>query len=377
MAGVAWREGLTATLVRHPASPGSAAEADVAVLDTDSRLMSAGQAAKRVRQVVRDAVAQLAPSHIFKKIDSVFRGPVGPELAACLHELGWETACVLVASPATNRHTAHGLHYVAGRPLGDSEFARDPWHPVTESDLTAILREQTDLPVTSVSQPVSAVTSLGPGVAICDARTTEDLQAWAEALPDHVLAAGSAAFGQALLRRWKQPGVLGRGAADMGCASGGTTLIVNGSLSDVSRRQTEEFRRCGGGVIQTDAPADQATIRAISVLSEGRAALLASPRARRLCDNVKARQAVADALAHVASQVLERALVDTLAVSGGHTAGCLFRELGWDVLTVVGEFGQGIVALRPVGSAVKRVILKPGSYGGEDLFVRLAMPANA
>ncbi|WP_139805916.1 four-carbon acid sugar kinase family protein, partial [Pantoea deleyi] len=50
--------------------------ADVLVISTDSRAVSAGQAAERVTQVVQHHAAQFQTGWLFKKIDSTLRGNV-------------------------------------------------------------------------------------------------------------------------------------------------------------------------------------------------------------------------------------------------------------------------------------------------------------
>ena len=116
------------------------------------------------------------------------------------------------------------------------------------------------------------------------------------------------------------------------------------------------------------APTQQQVARA---LKESGAVALTSPSKQSPSSELAASGSVADRLAHVAADVLEQVAVETVVVAGGHTAGCLLRRLGWRVLTVTGEFAQGIVRLQPVGGRVAQLILKPGSYGDDDLYVRL------
>ena len=84
---------------------------------------------------------------LYKKTCSVFRGNVGAELDAMLDAAGAESAVVVAAFPANGRTTRGGIHHVRGVPLDQSEFARDPIHPRTESNLVADLARQTARPL--------------------------------------------------------------------------------------------------------------------------------------------------------------------------------------------------------------------------------------
>jgi uncharacterized protein YgbK (DUF1537 family) len=70
---------------------------DAVALDTDSRAMPAGFAAKRVMETAR--TVRDAPI-VYKKLDSTLRGPIAAELAAALAASGRERAVVAPAFPS-------------------------------------------------------------------------------------------------------------------------------------------------------------------------------------------------------------------------------------------------------------------------------------
>jgi len=370
MGGVAWREGFEAVVVRDLQVHNTLPKVDVTILDTDTRLLPPPQAADQLSELVGQAVARLKPRRIFKKIDSAFRGSIGAELQACLDTLGYANALVVVASPATRRYTLNGIHYVAGRPLAESEFGRDPVQPATNSHLPTVLSNQMGTPVTSASDEAQIGLSTA-GVVIADARTDEDIDSWARALPTESLPVGSAAFGRALLSIWGKSSLTRRAAQDVGMMVRRPILIVSGSLAEASCRQTRAFRRSGRTVVELDHSASETVKEATSALRERGAVVLAGPSRQLPSNNANARGLWADILAQVATDVIDRVDVGTLVVTGGDTSGRLLRRLTWSVLPVVGESGQGIVALRPAGAKVDKIILKPGSYGDDAFYVRL------
>src|SRR3712207_1977795 len=108
----------------------SESDLDAVALDTDSRPMPAGFAAKRVVEAanaVRDARI------VYKKMDSTLRGPVAAELVAALEATGHRTAVVAPAFPAAGRTTVGGVQLIRGAPVHETGFAEDPKTPVREA----------------------------------------------------------------------------------------------------------------------------------------------------------------------------------------------------------------------------------------------------
>ncbi|WNK66365.1 four-carbon acid sugar kinase family protein [Pantoea agglomerans] len=151
--------------------------ADVLVISTDSRAVSASQAAERVAQVVQHFAAQLQQGWLFKKIDSTLRGNVGAETAAALHASGKRLALVAPAVPRLGRTTREGKVWVNQRLLTDTEFASDPKTPILSPrvlDQMQIDGTEIDLP-TLRSDRLDAELAAAHGVVVVDAENEADL----------------------------------------------------------------------------------------------------------------------------------------------------------------------------------------------------------
>ncbi|MBT8497253.1 serine kinase [Pantoea agglomerans] len=151
--------------------------ADVLVISTDSRAVSASQAAERVAQVVQHFAAQLQQGWLFKKIDSTLRGNVGAETAAALRASGKRLALVAPAVPRLGRTTREGKVWVNQRLLTDTEFASDPKTPILSArvvDQMQIDGTEIDLP-TLRSDRLDAVLAAAHGVVVVDAENEADL----------------------------------------------------------------------------------------------------------------------------------------------------------------------------------------------------------
>src|SRR5690242_8398573 len=96
IAGIALRHGLPATILRNTTTR-TPSSTPITILDTDSRALPPTQAAEKVRQALHSF-----PHHtlLFKKIDSVLRGPVVAEIDAALAATGRTSAIVLPANPS-------------------------------------------------------------------------------------------------------------------------------------------------------------------------------------------------------------------------------------------------------------------------------------
>ncbi|QCA05513.1 D-threonate kinase [Pantoea vagans] len=151
--------------------------ADVLVISTDSRAVSATQAAERVTQVVQHYAAQLQQGWLFKKIDSTLRGNVGAETVAALRASSKKMALVAPAVPRLGRTTRDGNVWVNQRLLNDTEFASDPKTPILSAcilDQMQIEGSEIDL-ATLRSDRLDAVLAAAQGVVVVDAETEADL----------------------------------------------------------------------------------------------------------------------------------------------------------------------------------------------------------
>ncbi|MEN4882657.1 four-carbon acid sugar kinase family protein [Pantoea agglomerans] len=203
--------------------------ADVLVISTDSRAVSASQAAERVAQVVQHFAAQLRQGWLFKKIDSTLRGNIGAETAAALRASGKRLALVAPAVPRLGRTTHEGKVWVNQRLLTDTEFASDPKTPILSArvlDQMQIDGTEIDLP-TLRSDRLDAVLAAAHGVVVVDAENEADLARLiiaAARLTEKPLLVGAAGLSDAL------------GAA-LSVRPSRPVLAVVGSMSNSAQQQ--------------------------------------------------------------------------------------------------------------------------------------------
>jgi uncharacterized protein YgbK (DUF1537 family) len=306
---------------------GGTAGDGVTAIDTNSRLMTPDQAVATVKA----SLASLDLSQfdlVYKKTDSVLRGPVAAEVLAVAEAAGRRGAILCPQNPTRGRTIVDGVYRINGVPLVQTQFARDPDYPATSSKVLDLLNRDDQA-----------------GNAICrrqlivgEGDDVARLRHWASQCGHDLLPAGGVDFFEAVLSTHgltPQP-------ADRP-AIGGRTLMVLGSACESSRalvRQLDPDLLC---TVPTD--------RVSSTVHRRRIAVLAFPDRR---DPSLPAQLV-DAVT---------ADVDALLIEGGSTAAAVFARFEWREFDVLGEFAVGVVALRPPGGPV--VVVKPGSYPWPD-----------
>lgn len=151
------KQGLSTVVVAHesPTYPGTC---DVLCIDTDSRYVTAHEAAQRVQRVVERGLSQ--GTRLFcNRVDNLLRGNIGAETAGILRALGPEALAVVVpAFPALERHVVNGHLLVQGTPVHRHPIAaNDPIAPVRHSFIADIFTPQFSAPMASIG--LSAVES--------------------------------------------------------------------------------------------------------------------------------------------------------------------------------------------------------------------------
>lgn len=346
IAGIGWRFGLPTQLLRgERARPADG----LTVIDTDTRLLSDADAADRVSNFLENSSKF---NLVFKKIDSVLRGPVRSEVHAALRATKLWRASLVPQNPSRARIIRQGIYFVDDKPLEQTEFANDPHHPAKTSNV----RERIGLGFHDES------------IEIHDAVTLEEVEAIAKKLSGDELPVGGADFFCAVLRhRIGNPPPpptfqFGAGGKLFVC---GTTSRQRESLLKNAVRQN--FVLCP---VTDNTADDEEFLQATAGLENNRNALLyydgpiraTTPRAER----------IGKRFSSAVQNILSRGHLKQLLIEGGATAAAICESLKLKHFEIAGEISQGIVALRGMAGEYTRptetaapaplIIVKPGSY---------------
>ena len=306
------------------------------VIDLRSRHAAPDEARRRI-------AASTSVAHRVHKIDSTLRGNWPAELAA-LVDAGRRV--VLIAShPRAGRVCVHGVVYVNGIPVAESELGDDPRLPVRSSrpldSMTGAGMTGAEVACTEVAAPdefVAWLATSDSGVAIVDATTIEEIEELvAIALhPADVVLSGPASVVEAVARL---------------CAPGGSSavlpdpllpspiVVVCASLHPVSRVQIEMVAAAGIDVVTS------------SELRRDDSELVARDVAERARQIVSARQA------------------RSVILVGGDTAEAF---IGDSVVRVFGSIDAGVsLGDAEIGGRTLRIAGKPGGFGTANTLVDL------
>jgi D-threonate/D-erythronate kinase len=359
---------------------------DAVAVDTNSRPLPAGFAAKRV---VESGHALRESRIVYKKIDSTLRGPIGAELAAALAATGRKRALVAPAFPSTGRKTRGGTQLVHGEPVHETGLSEDPVAPILESHVPSLLAHAfhsiVALSVAEVrnGEPIRAALESDDCI-VADAESDADLEALVRAVPDpsSVLWAGSAGLARALGEVYPGPHY---GVPPGTFAPAWGVLAVVGSVSEVAREQLRRLsEEPGVATVYLDTVAllygsyketvGEATEAVRAGLSSDRGAVLCSSageevdralRGESVSRNEVSKR-VSAALAEVVAGLSGEDLFDALVLTGGDTAVRVARALGATGIQLEGEVEAGVPVGTLVGPRPYRVVTKAGGFGDPD-----------
>jgi uncharacterized protein YgbK (DUF1537 family) len=356
-------------------------DASVVAIDTDTRRLSASQAAERTLMACQ--TLRKPAQRLYKKIDSTLRGNWAAEVASLQSIAG--LAIVAPAFPATGRTTVEGKVLVDGQPLEST----DTWkleHADRSADIAALLEgaglRTAKLGLSTLRGDAAAlarhIIEIAGGdtqALIVDAQTAEDLQA---------LATVTMSIDESLF--WVGSGGLAREIAGLPAMAKNAaqspeavrekhapTLVLVGSLSGVSERQCamlKERASIGELVVppavlrQGKAHADWAgwEIRIGEYLRRGDDLLLRIGRDEAFDPAEGARLSTL-----LAAMVRPHfAHVGGLVATGGETARAMLGAVGIGSLQLLCEIEAGVAFGRPISSREGHrpgVVTKAGAFG--------------
>jgi uncharacterized protein YgbK (DUF1537 family) len=378
-------------------------EMDAVVLDTDSRSVSKEIAFERVTEAAIQ-VKQSGFKHVYKKMDSTLRGNLGTEIDAVLDKIQVDFAVVAPAYPKIGRTTLHGVHFLNGVSIDQTEIARDPKCPVKESNLVKLFSSQSKRKVDLIpldilrsghKQVLSQIKSLlqeQTEIIVFDAVTEEDMQQIAEimAASDYrMLWAGSAGLADYLPKALSFP--VSNSRAQALTVTQNPVLLVAGSISEVTRKQVsafnmdpqvtavelntvqiiisdqdslQEIKRCRTELLTAISAGSDISLYASSSPEQVKSSKAAG--ADRGFDPTEVSNRIANALGEIASGIMREVDLQGVILTGGDSAKAVCKHLGVSGIQLIKEIEPGIPLGKLVGNAPLWVVTKAGAFGNEN-----------
>jgi len=347
---------------------------DVLVFDSETRHLPAAKAYETINDFVERAASKF--SYIYKKTDSGLRGNIGSELAAAMDALKLEKMPFIPAFPKMNRVTKNGVHYIDGVPVSESIFGKDPFEPVKNSDVKAIIAEQTDK----------------EGIQIFDAESDNDMKNIADSLglDGLKLTAGCAGFAEILADKLGFNGECGKIPA-----MPEKFFLICGSVNPVTQKQMDYaeahgFKRICLSVEQKlneNWPESQSCKQAaktwLKEIENSHAILDANnPNETQKTEEFikshnlninQVRIRISHAITSAAKTLLDNGLEARLMCVGGDTLLALMQYVGVHELVPICEIEKGVVLTSfNYNNKNYSIMTKSGGFGEENLLVKIA-----
>lgn len=365
IAGIGLRYGLKVELTT---TIDTNTDADLFVVSTDSRSLTRENAERITTQTVQ-AILQLKPDLIYKKIDSVLRGYVLDELAIQMELTGLKKAFVLPANPSLGRTIKDGHYYINGKAISETGFATDPEFAIADSSVLKMIKTMAG-EERVLKQPDSLPSE---GIVIGEAETPGETAAWADKVGKDWVLAGAGDFFTALLD--KQYKLATQPFVEMQRPH----LYVSGTAFEKSRAFVKSIKEQSGCVAYLPAAMVQSGNVNDTVWLEQVKSILAKQQRCIVAihEDVSAVAALTlrATMAKAVKRIIEEIKIGELFIEGGSTAASLLSELGITVLTTVNELQRGVVRMK---TNDLYITVKPGSYELpqqiKDLYLILPSP---
>ncbi len=358
---------------------------EVLVLCVPSRHETPEGAYNMVREVVEKADGKVGT--IFKKTDSVLRGNLGSELTAVLEGSSEDQLFFIPALPSMRRITLGGIHYVAGIEIKNSVFGRDPFDPVTESYIPALINKQSDANVISVSveEAISGIPE-GEGKTIyvydCESSDTFDaeLKTLCKKGMPHLMA-GCSGLAQTLASR------IGDETRTIPIMSDGTLTVICGSVNPISVAQMNFAERYGFSRFHLADAQFLGTGEQISETAKG-LVLAGKYGSGLIVDTLyaengmqhnktdseleKARALISRKTGELVKRMLEAGYDGRLMIIGGDTLLEFAKAIDCYELYPICEIDPGTVVFKlEYEGKEHEIITKSGGFGNEELLVKI------
>ena len=352
------------------------------VIDTESRNLDGADAFTKVSRMLEQVDFDRF-DFVIKKVDSTLRGNIAEEVAAADQAFHSELIVFAPALPDLGRITVNGIHQLNGIRITETEIGQDPKKPVTKDNLKQVLSGAFEEKIVHLNlcRIRDGFTLDEARIYTFDAENNDDLLRIIQAAKQtgkRVLWVGTAAMADNIMRSLKETA---------------PALCVCGSISEVTNRQLHEAEKQGMQLVQVLIPellAGKEDIvyyveRCASSLAEGRDTILLSSasydrseimrsvevgkeKAMQLPDIGDYTQNV---LGEIAVEVLKRAKVSGVFLTGGDTAIGFLQKAKANGSYILEEIAVGIPKMEIIGGFFDglHVITKAGAFGKDDAIV--------
>lgn len=325
--------------------------------------------------------------------DSTAKGNIGPVTDALLRELGEKFTVICPALPINGRTVYNGYLFVNGVPLNESGMRNHPLNPMRDANLMRLMDAQAagksgNVPLATIAQGPEATAARlallqeeGFSYAVLDTFADGDLDTLAQALADMPLVTGGSGLGGALARLYARSAGRLDCATDLGLPVGGKTVLISGSCSEMTNKQTAAYRaegpfyrvrveRC---MQDADGYAEETASLIIKAPTGALPPLVSATVPPAELASIQETFGVAASHARVEAffarlaVCLRAAGYDHFIVAGGETSSVICQALKVTGFYIGPQIAPGVPWVRAIGEPLS-LALKSGNFGDERFF---------
>lgn len=363
-------------------------KSDVLVVNTETRLINEDEAVKKIENISK----YLENQKIYKKIDSTFRGNIGKEIETLLNKLNKKICVIANAFPSMNRTVQNGISYVAGVPLNETDFAKDPINPIKTSNIGEILkisysynvkivRVEDILNGKFVEEFKSDLKNNKKVVYICDGEKEEDLISLSKIVYkylDTILCVGCAGFADALMHTiedflpicFVSGSLSSKSILQLNKISDKYAQIIDINKDLFFSNNIEELKKDLNIQIEFALKQKKHIIISVTTKKEDRKENKFYAEKYSISED-EMPEYISHLTAKLVKYILSYMRIKALFVSGGNTAIHIIKEFNANEIKILGEIENGV----PYGIILDgecpylQISTKAGGFGDEDLYL--------
>jgi D-threonate/D-erythronate kinase len=365
-------------------------QAEVIVLDTNSRALPKTDAYSTVKKTVSDLNKEDL-GLVYKKIDSTLRGNLGTEIDALMDSHPFDFAVIAPALPSLGRTTKNGVQYLKGTPVDQTEIANDPKTPVTESSIIKLLSAQSERgaflfpesffkkDIEWVQEQVKDHLEKRVSLFVCNAESETDLKEIAavfRSLPYKILWIGSAGLAEWLTASLeKKKNNTANRQLEKGILP---VLVVAGSRSGVAKSQVDTLLRLADiRQVQLsvemlpekhtrDSEIDRCEAQLTDYLKKGHDVVLYVNQGNSEAKSSELPSLIEECLSKIVSGASRDIKLNGIVLTGGDTAKAICKELGVTGIELIDEIENGLPLSKMIGGPGCLTVTKAGAFGSEN-----------
>ena len=356
--GIAHLFGLSVKMETGLSGPGETAD-DVVVIDTNTRSFSPEKAYLLVKSLLKDQDLS-AFDFIYKKVDSVLRGPIASEIEAILTIANLDQAVLVPANPSKDRTIKNGKYYINGVSIDKTEFKNDPEYPRNSPFIKDLIIENIEKQASGLPIKENTLANL----EIPDACSTDNLvEIVRTRLTKYSFAAGGADFFTAIMmHKYK----LKESIKASYTPGGGRRHFIIGtrSLNGISTINTLQAKGYTCFYLPVQSLEQEKVYNTYAqeiskIIDKGQALIVARPENELA--GLFVLQRIVQLLSKTAGVLINKSKSgDEIFIEGGETASTIIRNQDTN-LRIREVLGAGVVKLELNNSGIS-LIVKPGTY---------------